>query len=332
MKKKYAEGLTICITSYNRKIRLLKQLHAIKNCKEYSKIYEILIIDNHSNKFNAKNLIADFNDSKIRIVIHPINMGMSTNICMPLLFCRSKWLWTLSDDDLVSSDSIGKILEEISLHGNIGFIKFSRENSVCVQNDCIINDLYDFIDYYHSEKILRRGDLIFISTNVFNMEIISNYTTEAFNYSYSYIGFLIPVLFALQNKVRIKISSKSIVKYIQPDGDGYSYGTVGKGLSIVSHLPLRVNKKYKKKLINMLMSITLLSLIRKYLIHDGVTLEDIKICYNNSYKQYYKFYHKIFYYVFRIVNSTYVGRIIMRIGINQLRNMRKNYLNFIKSL
>lgn len=288
------QKLSIGIPTFNREKQLEHQLMCLIN-QDLSNIEEIIIADNDSH-YDIERLIKSFDCPKIRLVRNTLNIKMATNMVMPFLYCKTKWLWLLSDDDEVLPNSIETILNEINdCDPNTGMIKFAIDRPTSFQKDLVVNTLEEYIDFYYDDKTIRRGDLVFISTNVYNTFNLKEYLGSAFEFSYNYIGFLVPVFFALnQQKISVRFSSKPIVKYIPPREGWYSFGTVGKGISTISHLHLNISKKYMKRFLNITMSITYWMLIRGYF-NDVKknSINDLKIIYHNIYRYYIPWSGKI---------------------------------------
>lgn len=301
MKKK----LTIGIPTYNRENQLRNQLKSIFKQKS-SKLIEIIIVDNHSN-YNVKKVVNEFNTKNIQLIENPFNIKMTANMVAPFLYCETEWLWLLSDDDETLENSLENILSEIDIcPPDTGMIKFSIGRQDSIQKDYTAHSLNEYIDYYYNEKQIRRGELVFISTNVFNINNLKDYLGYAFEYTYTYISFLVPVFYGLDcKKISVKFSSEPIVKYIPPREGNYSYGTVGKGLSTLSHLPLSLTKKYHKKFLDCTMSIPYKYLLIQYYKGDKIEdLQDFKIIYNNIYQYYISFPSKVIVKFFFILMLT----------------------------
>lgn len=295
-------NLSIGIPTFNRKLQLRNQLKSLLK-QDLSNVYEIIVVDNNSD-YNIKELIDEFNTDIIRLIINPFNIKMASNMLSPFLYCKTDWLWLLSDDDLSLKDSIKKITDEINFSPvNTGMIKFELKKKGSKQKITLVDNLNDYIDYYFNEQKIRRGELVFISTNVYNATIIKDYLGYAYEYNYTYIGYLIPIFKALEaNKIVVSFSASPIVKYLSPRGDGYSYGKVAKGLSSLTHLPLNLNKKFKKKFLDITMSIPYRTLIINYL--NGIdSLEDIKITYYSSYRFYISFKSRVLINLFFLTSS-----------------------------
>ena len=297
-------GLSVIIPTYNRKEQLKKQLELLLATNN-SLLEEIIILDNHSD-YDITTMISSFELDKFRIVIQPINVRVNNNLASIFVHIKTKWFWLLSDDDEIETDSIDKIYKEIEdTTDDVGLIKFSRTG--VIQQNHIVGDLKDFIDYYHRDKEIRGGDLVFISTNVYNIEVVKKYIGYAFEYAYTYIAHLIPIFKGLeQSAFKVKFSDKEIVKYIPPRGDGYSFATVGKGLSTLSHLPLDISKKDRKRFLMLSMSISYKTMILWSLRNDSV--EEFRIIYNNIYRYYLSFTQNIIAKTFMVTMSYSLSR------------------------
>lgn len=297
--------LTIGIPTYNREEQLKHQLKCLLS-QDLSNLEEIIIVDNNSN-YNIEGLIKSFDCPKIRLVINSFNIKMATNMEMPFLYCKTEWLWLLSDDDEVLPDSINTIVDEInSCSTNTGMIKFAIDRPTSIQKEYYAKSLEEYIDYYYFEKPIRRGDLVFISTNVCNVKKLNNHLGAAFEFSYTYIGFLIPVILGLNNNTGVKFSANPVVSYLPPKDVGWSFGTVGKGLSTLSHIPLNISKQYRKKFLEMTMLLPYTTLITTSLrAHEKTdNIANFKIIYNNIYKYYIPWKAKFLVNLFFIFMST----------------------------
>lgn len=287
------QKLSIAIPTYNRRKQLQNQLNSLFK-QDLSKVEDIIVIDNHSN-YNIKELLDTYNSKKIRLIINPINIGMSTNLQSPFLYCKTKWLWLLSDDDEALDNSIEKINEKIEkATNNTGLIKFSLLNKNSSQSNKKINKLTEFIDYYHNEKPIRKGEIIFMSTNVFNVNVLKDYLIHSFSYSYSYVGFIVPVFMALDDeKISADFVSDQIVEYIPPRDEGYRLDDVGIGLSILSHLNLKLNRSYLKKFMEIMTPISYFQIFKFLLSNlDQNNPKKFNIIYSNSFKYYLNIFEK----------------------------------------
>lgn len=315
-------NLSIVIPTYNREQQLRNQLTIL--CKQdLTYVKEIIIIDNCSD-YEIDEVINEFESDKIRLIRNTINTKMAYNLAAIFLHCNTEWLWSLSDDDEVEEDALDKIKKEIeNVSTDVGMIKFTRTNSP--QKEFTTNNLESFIDYYYNEKVIRSGDLIFISTNVYNIYRLNKYLGYAFEYAYTYVPQIIPIIKGLEEKkISIKFSDKSIVKYLPPREGNYSFATVGMGLSTLSHIPLNVSKEYTRKFLNIAMSINYPAMISWSLKHNSV--KELEIIYNDIYRYYIplkgKLVVKLFFYV---MSNSITKRIVLKI-YSKIKTMRQNFL------
>lgn len=314
--------LSIGIPTYNREKQLFNQLSKLFS-QDLSHVDEIIVVDNNS-EYDVDVLIDQFDRErcKIKLVKNAFNIRMAVNMVSPFLYCKSDWLWLLSDDDEASCDAIRNILSEIKKSpDNTGLIKFSVEGFKKKNKYAVVKDLMGFIDYYYNESELRSGELVFISNNIFNMKELLPYLGYAFEYSYTYISFLIPVLIGLDKRqTSVVFSEKNLIKYIPPRGDGYSFGVVGKGLSTFSHISFALNKKYKKKLYKLIMSISYPVAIKKFLLKDKVSdINDIMLMYDNIYKYYLPYKYRLIYkFLIKMLSVEFINNIAF-FAVNKLR-------------
>jgi glycosyltransferase involved in cell wall biosynthesis len=309
--------LTIGIPTYNRKSQLLNTLNNIfKN--DLTNVEEILIIDNNSD-YDLNSVVSSFDKKKIRIIKNNHNIGQAVNISLPFLHCKTKWLWLLSDDDLVIDSAISNIFYEINKSlDNTVMIKFDINRNSINQTDYSVNSLEDFIDYYHSDNEVRTGDLVFMSTNVYNLDNLDKYLIYAFEYAYTYIGYIIPIFMALnKNNYSVKFSSLSVVKYQVPENWGWSFPVVGKGLSTLGHIPLELNLSYRKKFLEITSLISYRSIILNFVNSEKnfrhISIADFKIIYDNSYKYYLPIRSKLICLFFiYLMSNNFTSKIVLK--------------------
>lgn len=262
--------ISIVITTYNRRHQLDRLLKSIANLS-LSDYEEVLIIDNKSD-YDIKELISQYKRLNIRLITNRVNIGMSTNVITPFIHAKTKWIWTLSDDDVVLNSAMGDIHESISSTSeDTCLIKFSIEGHYCNKNQ-EIESLSMLVDYFYKDKgKLRSGDLIFISNSVYNIDNMREYCHFGFTYSYTNIGFLIPALKMLDSGLaKVVFSEKNIVQYMPPEGDGYSFEKVALGLSTITDIPFNVNIKTRKRLNILFMPITYRWFVANFFLNDRI--------------------------------------------------------------
>lgn len=242
--------LTVAITTYNRRERLLNQLHSLYKQPESSEI-SIVIIDNHSNYDVRSAIIDEFGEEKcsnLKVSVNPVNFGMGANLAMPFLNCDTKWLWTLSDDDLTLEGSLKTIFEDINKDPNTLMYKYQINNRKTYP-DTQVNSIPEIIDFYLSNK-LGSGHLIFLSTNVYNMEIAMQYYGLTLTRSYCDIAQLLPVFHALDNGAgHVTFRNIPIVEFVRPEpGSSYNYLHTAVSISTTAQYQFNMSDHYHKKL------------------------------------------------------------------------------------
>jgi GT2 family glycosyltransferase len=208
--------LTIAIPTYNREKKLVNQLKSIFFQSEYKDV-EIVILDNHSNYDIANCLKNHFSFqelSNVELIKNPFNIGVYGNVANSFMFCRTKYMWLLSDDDETLCDSIKNVLLNIEKNKDIAIFKYSIYNFV-PEEDKIICNITEFIDYYKS-GIHSSGNMIFISNNIFNMELLIPFIQNAFTV-FNYLFLIISSLSS--NTIKMKFCPQCIVNYIPPNHD-----------------------------------------------------------------------------------------------------------------
>ena len=243
--------LSICIPTYNRKDRLLRQLKSIFKQPLYKQI-NIVILDNHSN-YDIEQFLKDFFSeeevSVIELIRRPFNIGMIGNVSNSFLYCKTKWMWLLSDDDETVDNSLEIIFRKIDLYPDYSVFKFSIYGIQSEEN-IDITTLDEFINYYKdNDRENSTGNLIFISNNVFNMSEIGDYLQDSFTYSYTYIPHIMPILsFLIDNEKKMKYFSEPVVRFLLPEaGIEWSYSKCMLGLSALSDFLFKNISAEKRK-------------------------------------------------------------------------------------
>lgn len=242
--------LTICIPTYNRRERLLKQLDSLYAQPE---VYQtiIQIIDNHSDYDVESTIVEHFGKEKVsnlKVHVNPVNLGLEPNICMPFLMTQTKWLWTLGDDDETMPDSISTVLSHIKNSDDTAFFIFSISN-LLHHIDNKFGELEEFIDYWYKDHRVN-GDLVFLSNKVYNMEYVTPYIGIAIKNCLNCVGHIVPMLHCLNDKKGIvQICSSSIVTYKEADpNSGWSFIKIALEFSLISYLYLDIPHKSFKHL------------------------------------------------------------------------------------
>lgn len=246
--------LTIVIPTYNRKERLLKQLQSILSQQDSDKV-NILICDNCSNYPVKDMIIQEIGDKEnVEVISNKYNVGGDANIAMTFLRCKTKWMWLLSDDDETTSNSIHIVLKDIENNPDIGYFKYSIENFVPYE-ERQVSSLEDFVDYYHYGKYTG-GNLIFMSNNVYNLEVIGPCYRNSLMQSFCRISQLLPVFNMLNEGLGSAMFMASpIVKYRKPEkGSAWNMVDVSVGIASIPLMKLGLDKEHSRRLMRKIAS------------------------------------------------------------------------------
>lgn len=319
--------LTIIIPTYNRAERLKKLLLSIE--KEKNKDYKIIIIDNNSSydikSYLNSNLEKEFL-KKIELRKNKINIGMIGNVSNCFNVISEGWIWLISDDDEIIPGAIEKIKNEIKKYKDYGMIKFSTEGigEAGQEKNKDILTLEELIDYAEERKYINSGNLVFMSNNLFNVDILKEYYSYLFDYSYTQVPHMIPILIGLNKKeVKLRYNETKIIRYIPADGDGWSVKKVILGASTFAHLPINLDKIYMRKFYKMIMWIDYKYCLIQLMKKDKEVAKDVfEDIYHLFYKKYLPLKDKIFIKIFCIGMTKKTIPIILKV-INLLKKLRR---------
>ncbi len=243
--------LTVVILTYNRKERLLRQLHSLYVQPESNQIC-IEVVDNHSDYDVLAAIKEEFGEertSNLNVSVNPMNLGMHANLAMPFFHCKTEWLWTLSDDDETSPDSIATILRDIEQFPDTAMFKYQINTSRNRYKDSVIESLPQLIDFYLSGHY-GSGHLIFLSNNVYNTRLAKENFGPTLSHCYSCIAQLLPMLHILDNKAGIvRMREKELVSFLQPEpGTSYPYLYTAVEISSTVMFKFNLSNSYYRKL------------------------------------------------------------------------------------
>ena len=120
--------LTIAIPTYNRPDKIKKQVLSL--IPQLTDETRLVIIDNSSD-VEVASLFNDI-DLPINVVVvrNKCNIGADANIAKCFELCETKWLWTLSDDDILDNNAVKQVLCDIKKHQDFIFINYNRNRKV----------------------------------------------------------------------------------------------------------------------------------------------------------------------------------------------------------
>ncbi|MFV8327798.1 glycosyltransferase family 2 protein [Flavobacterium sp. ZS1P14] len=321
--------LTVVITTFNRENRLINQLKSLFNQPLYENLH-IVVCDNCSD-YNVAEVLSNSFSSKeltcIEIIKRSFNIGMIGNISSAFLLVKTKWMWLLSDDDETTQDSIATIIKFIEMYPLIMGLKFTNINDLnrkeYIQTD--VGSISELL-FFCKENEIDLGNFIFMSNNVYNMEIIKPYLGSAFEYSYSYFPHIIPLIIGLNNNDKLKFIPLSIVEYKEPEicASSNYLVSVYLGAMSINDIPLNLSKKDFDDFRNFFKMNPFWTVSTDF--------------YNSSYLQKKYLYRKIYKSVFSI-NGSLKDAVIYRlfyfqiyIGSNFISSFFLNLKNIIKKV
>lgn len=235
-------NLTVVIPTFERKEALLRLLKSFLNVN-YLLIDELIISDNHSSYDIVNYLRQELPEKlyeKIRFVINKHNIGGQGNINNSFLLAKTKWMWLIGDDDVITDNSLEIIAKDISEDPDCAWFKYSTANIGALEDNCSMYSLGDFIDYYEGQKRVL-GNLVFMSNNIYNMQLLSPFIIYAFDYSYTFASQILPPLIGLDRKaIHVKFRSDSICDYSIPTNEEqWNCLKVFLGVSTIENIPFK---------------------------------------------------------------------------------------------
>jgi glycosyltransferase involved in cell wall biosynthesis len=189
--------LSICIPTYNRADFLEESLSAIaialSTCSDSNRI-EVVILDNDS-KDHTQKLVQNFIDKKhidIKYFKNESNIGWK-NVIKVIDYALGDYVWIVSDDDLVTKDSISNIVNFLN--------KDIKISALIVNLASFEKSILDISKpFFRSEKVTSANEglsvlgrhITFISSVVFKRDITvwnyENYQYESgFCHSYTFL-------------------------------------------------------------------------------------------------------------------------------------------------
>ena len=197
--------MTVYIPTYNRPAQLASTLQ--KLLPQLTHQVELVISDNCSEPPVAQTLGAEML-SRVRIIRNRYNVGANENILRGFEAARTAWLWTLSDDDQVSDTAVSDILRTIALHAgdpSVAILKFGlEEQPIPAFTMTSIDQVPDCM-----------GNLIFISSSVYQVETCRDAATVAHQYTYSMAPALMTLLVAVLNNKKVVFCQSVIVNWVR---------------------------------------------------------------------------------------------------------------------
>lgn len=217
-------SLLIVIPTYQRTEYLEEQLRRLElSIKEYSNIVlvDVLVRENSYTSF-TREMVISYN---FRYVSNHVNLGADFNFILCFLDAMEyDYLWILSDDDFIVSESFNKLMQEI-IDADNDLIILSEKRSIA---DCEFNNL-NILKYFE----LGTG---LISKAVYRLDAIKPFFQGLMKYWYTGFPHLAIQLYYIYGTTNPKIMVISESNFdnpptrTMPDSLGYNkslYGYIG---------------------------------------------------------------------------------------------------------
>ena len=246
--------LSIFIPTYNRRERLLRQLSSIVE-QPLSQEVEIVVLNNNSDYDVEAAIRVKFGDAifyHLRIINNRANLGLSMNIALPFYYCKTKWLWILSDDDVTMADSLEIIMQDMRRFDDYACLKYSLKD-MSYHNDYTIESLESLVAYYEKPD-KDQGEFIFISNNLFNMSKIEPFVGKIVSYSYNAIAGILPYVYLLDVPgYKVMMRKDFVVEYLLPQkGSEWNYLDITTRLITLMDYPFSSSGELVMRLMNLM--------------------------------------------------------------------------------
>jgi abequosyltransferase len=213
--------LTIAIPTYNRNLILKKNL--IKILEQDLSSVEILILDNHSEKPVIEDIQDEVAAHNIKYIRNPYNIGAAANMVRCFEMATTPWIWILGDDDTPEPDCIKKILADVETYNNYCAINYQTVFAKDRKENITTTGFIEFID-----RLDNFGNLLLISTNIYNRRLLMPQIMYAHIYVYSealHIAFLFS---SIGTEGKVLLSKDNIVQWNFDDTEtSWSYEKLG---------------------------------------------------------------------------------------------------------
>ena len=198
--------LTIYIPSYNRYDQLIQQLDQIYSSSIID-FLKIIVSDNSSDDLRYIDLDKRYNYENFIYKRNLFNVGGDANIVNGFLNLGSKYIWILSDDDLLKPNSIDRIFMTLNVD-DLDLLYFLDDNN----KDLNVFD--DSINEFYHNQIKKSNGAGLISNVIYKSDFIKESVPIGFVKTHTCFQHLAILISAIQTKKArsASISSKYFFK------------------------------------------------------------------------------------------------------------------------
>ncbi len=120
--------ISVILTSYNHAKYISATINSILN--QTFRDFELIILENISDD-NSVEIIKSFNDTRIRFIQNPVNMGMVLSVNKGISLAKGEYIAHISSDDIWLPEKLEKQIEYLEKNPNCG---------ACFTNVLVINE------------------------------------------------------------------------------------------------------------------------------------------------------------------------------------------------
>lgn len=222
--------LTVAIPTYNRPDRIRAQVRRL--LPQLREGVTIVIRDNCSDT-PVQSLFSDDELDRITIVRNDINIGADANIVESIRNVETGWVWTLSDDDVITNNAIDIIIQTIHNNLDCCYINFqSKKEEITVGLDNTLE---------HLKIYGALGVSFFMTDCVYNIDIIKKSIYWYYIFLSTQIGQIFMIIKHLEENPNSKcfFSSMSFVEAV-PKGNWSP-------MQLITNSSLAVDKFYYRR-------------------------------------------------------------------------------------
>lgn len=236
--------LTIYIPTYNRGNSLLKQLNAINNSVDKSKVF-VMVNDNCSTDISYVDVEKYCLQNEYNYNKNHFNIGADANIFNGFMkFYQSDYIWILSDDDILTEDAVSKVITILE-NDTLDILFFTHSKiEILEKNKWSQKDFY-------TQNIKASDGSGLISNVIYKSDFIKESIPVGFQNIYTCFAHLSILIHSFKNKVGL-VGNIGSYHFFLPDTALAPADSTGYDRSFFGFVLLgdQFEHKTKKKFIN----------------------------------------------------------------------------------
>ena len=227
--------LTIAVPTYGRNELLTKNVAFL--FEQLKPEVRVLIIDNAS-PVPVSETLGTLPDGVV-LVRNTVNVGGNENILRCLEMSDTPWVMVTGDDDRALPDMIDRILNDIAANPDATILHYATANMHQRKQEWQTRGRMEFLS-----RLDSFGNLLFISSSVFNVAKLRGAFDWAHHYTYSCAPHLVLLLKAMEPDAVATFHSASLVDWTLPKVENRgSKFPMALGLPTLLELPLSAEER-----------------------------------------------------------------------------------------